>query len=99
MWDVTDPNKPALVATIVEGLKDTHKSWWECDTGIAYLVSGVEGWRVRGMNQVFDLSDPSKPVHILDFCLIGQDPGSAGAGPTVVRAAISTWPKGDRGHF
>ena len=24
-------------------LMDTHKSWWECDTGIAYLVSGREG--------------------------------------------------------
>ena len=26
-----------------EGLKDTHKNWWECDTGIAYLVSGARG--------------------------------------------------------
>ena len=24
----------------LDGLKGTHKSWWECDTGIAYLVSG-----------------------------------------------------------
>src|SRR5262249_23641611 len=64
MLDVTDPANPTLVTTIVQGLKDTHKSWWECDTGIAYLVSGVEGWRVRRMTQVFDLSDPSKPVHV-----------------------------------
>ena len=62
IWDVTDPAKPALLIKIVEGLKDTHKSWWECDTGIAYLVSGVEGWRVRRMTQVYDLSDPLKPV-------------------------------------
>ena len=31
------------------GLKDTHKSWWECDTGIAFLVSGAPGWRTRRM--------------------------------------------------
>jgi hypothetical protein len=42
IWDVTDPAKPALLTKIIEGLKDTHKSWWECDTGIAYLVSGLQ---------------------------------------------------------
>ena len=30
---------------VVSGLRDTHKNWWECDTGIAYLVSGAPGWR------------------------------------------------------
>src|SRR5712691_8031311 len=96
IWDVTDPAKPALLTKNVEGLKDTHKSWWECDTGIAYLVSGVEGWRVRRMTQVFDLSDPSKPVHIRDFGLIGQEPSSAGAVPTELHGPISTGPQGNR---
>ena len=41
MWDVTTPEKPVRLALIVENLKDTHKSWWECDSGIAYLVSGL----------------------------------------------------------
>jgi hypothetical protein len=99
IWDVTDPAKPALLTKIVEGLKDTHKSWWECDTGIAYLVSGVEGWRVRRMTQVFDLSDPSKPLHIRDFGLIGQEPGSAGAVPTELHGPISTGPQGNRVYF
>jgi len=99
IWDVTDPAKPALLTKIVEGLKDTHKSWWECDTGIAYLVSGVEGWRVKRMTQVFDLSDPSKPVHIRDFGLVGQEPGSAGAVPTELHGAISTGPQGNRVYF
>ena len=40
IWDVTDPAKPALLTTIVKGLNGTHKNFWECDTGIAYLVSG-----------------------------------------------------------
>ena len=35
------PEKPARVAVVVDKLKGTHKNWWECDTGIAYLVSGA----------------------------------------------------------
>ena len=99
IWDVTDPAKPALLTRIVEGLKDIHKSWWECDTGIAYLVSGVEGWRARRMTQVFDLSDPLKPVHVRDFGLVGQQPGSAGAVPTDLHGPISTGPQANRVYF
>ena len=79
IWDVTDPANPALLARLESG-RDTHKNWWECDTGIAYLVSGIPGWRVRRMTQVYDLSDPAKPVHIRDFGLPGQEPGSTGRG-------------------
>ena len=42
VWDVTDPAAPKMITGVSFGLKDTHKSWWECDTGIAYLVSGVQ---------------------------------------------------------
>ena len=35
VWDVTDPANPALLARLM-GLADTHKNFWECDTGIAY---------------------------------------------------------------
>ena len=99
MWDVTDPAKPALVTKVVEGLRDTHKSWWECDTGIAYLVSGAPGWRVRRMTQVFNLSDPTKPVHIRDFGLVGQEPGATGTVPTELHGPISTGPQGNRVYF
>ncbi|HEY1361538.1 MAG TPA: hypothetical protein VGF60_04790, partial [Xanthobacteraceae bacterium] len=99
IWDVTDPGKPALLTRIVEGLKDTHKSWWECDTGIAYLVSGVEGWRTRRMTSIWDLSDPTKPVKIRDFGLVGQEPGSTGAVPTELHGPISTGPQGNRVYF
>ena len=78
LWNVTDPSRPQFVTTIVDGLADTHKSWWECDTGIAYLVSGVPGWRVARMMQVYDLSDPAKPKFIRNFGLEGQQPGSTG---------------------
>jgi hypothetical protein len=99
IWDVTDPAKPTLLTTIVKGLKGTHKNWWECDTGIAYLVSGVEGWRVRRMTQVYDLSDPAKPVFIRNFGLPGQQPGASGTPPADLHGMISTGPKGNRIYF
>jgi hypothetical protein len=99
IWDVTEPAQPKLLTRVVEGLKDTHKSWWECDTGIAYLVSGVEGWRTRRMTSVYDLSDPTKPVKIRDFGLVGQEPGSSGAVPADLHGPISTGPQGNRIYF
>ena len=98
IWDVTDPANPALLTRLM-GLKDTHKSWWECDTGIAFLVSGGEGWRVRRMTQVYDLSDPTKPVKIRDFGLPGQEPGATGTVPTELHGGISTGPQGNRVYF
>jgi hypothetical protein len=98
IWDVTDPANPSLL-TRIDGLKDTHKSWWECDTGIAYLVSGVPGWRARRMTSIYDLSDPAKPVKIRDFGLPGQEPGSTGAVPTDLHGPISTGPQGNRVYF
>src|SRR5215510_1592539 len=38
VYDVSDPANPKLVTSIISNLDDTHKSYWECDTGIAYLV-------------------------------------------------------------
>ena len=99
IWDVTNPAKPTLVTTIVKGLKGTHKSWWECDSGIAYLVSGLEGWRTRRMTQVYDLSDPAKPKFIRNFGLAGQQPGATGEAPMELHGPISTGPKGNRIYF
>jgi len=99
IWDVTDPAKPGLLTTVIKGLKGTHKNWWECDTGIAYLVSGIEGWRVRRMTQVYDLSDPARPVFIRDFGLPGQQTGSTGPTPVDLHGPISTGPKGNRVYF
>ena len=98
IWNTADPAKPMLV-TRLDGLKGTHKSWWECDTGIAYLVSGRAGWRVPRMTEVYDLSDPAHPVKIRDFGLSGQQPGAAGPVPTMLHGMISTGPKGNRIYF
>jgi hypothetical protein len=99
MWDVSKPESPSLITRVSWNLKDTHKSWWECDTGLAYLVSGVDGWRVRRMTEVFDLSDPTKPVKIRDFGLAGQQPGATGPVPTELHGMISTGPRGNRIYF
>jgi hypothetical protein len=99
IWNVANPAKPVLVSRIAGGLKDTHKNWWECDTGIAYLVSGAPDWRTRRMTQVYDLGDPAHPVKIRDFGLPGQEPGSTGAVPTELHGPISTGPNGNRVYF
>jgi hypothetical protein len=98
IWNVADPANPKLL-TRLGGLRDTHKSWWECDTGIAFLVGGAEGWRTKRMTQVYDLGDPAKPVKIRDFGLPGQEPGSTGAVPTDLHGPISAGPQGNRVYF
>ena len=99
IWNVADPAHPKLVTRIEGGLRDTHKNWWECDTGIAYLVSGAPGWRTRRMTMVYDLSDPEHPVKIRDFGLPGQQPGATGEVPTELHGPISTGPSGNRVYF
>src|SRR3989475_3704429 len=97
VWDVTEPARPQKVSTVGSGLTSTHKNFWECDTGIAYLVSGdlantdplqlgPSGWRAWRMTKIYDLSDPAKPVFIRDFGLAGQEPGSTG--PITVKHGV-----------
>ena len=99
MWDVTDPAKPVRINVIVSGLSDTHKSFWECSTGIAYLVGGAPEWRTPRMTQIYDLSDPAKPVFIRNFGLPGQQPGSTGPVPTSLHGPISLGPNANRIYF
>ncbi len=98
VWNTADPAHPKLVARL-EGLKGTHKSWWECDTGIAYLVSGAPGWRVPRMTQVYDMSDPAHPIFIRNFGLAGQEPGATGPVPTMLHGMISLGVKSNRVYF
>jgi hypothetical protein len=99
IFDVTDPAKPALIWRREGELNDTHKSFWECDSGIAYLVSGVPGWRVNRMTEVYDLSDPAHPVKIRDFGLPGQQPSASGPIPEQLHGMISLGPQGNRIYF
>jgi hypothetical protein len=99
IYDVTDPAKPVLIWQREGELNDTHKSWWECDTGIAYLVSGVPGWRVDRMTEVYDMSDPVHPVKIREFGLPGQQPGATGPVPEQLHGMISLGPQANRIYF
>ena len=61
-------------------------------------MSGVPGWRAKRMTEIYDLSDPAKPVKIRDFGLPGQEPGSTGAVPTDLHGPISM-PEVNRVYF
>jgi hypothetical protein len=88
VWDTTDPANPTFVKTIVTGLDVTHRNWWDCTTGIAYIVGGAtkatdptpDGWNTHSSPsqhlKIYDLSDPAKPTYIMDFGYPGQNPGS-----------------------
>ena len=88
VWDTTDPSNPTLVSTPVSGVDVTHRNWWDCKTGIAYIVAGAtkstdasfDGWNnASSPNQhlkIYDLSDPAHPKYIMDFGFPGQNPGS-----------------------
>lgn len=92
LLDVTDPSAPTFLATIAEtgnssrpesarGVRETHKSQWDCATGIAYMNGTAEGWRVTRVLQVFDVSNPEAPRHIRDFGLNGWQPDATGPFP------------------
>jgi hypothetical protein len=91
VWDVSEPARPSLFTTVVKGLNATHKNWWECDTGIAYLVSDGRptGWRSNRITKIYDLSDPAQPRFIREFGLSGQQPGSTGPAPEGVHGPIA----------
>lgn len=78
IWDVTNPSAPTLVTTIVGGLSEYHRSWWECDTGIAYLVAGAktDGWKQQQHIYIYDLSNPFSPRFIRQFGLPGGQPSA-----------------------
>lgn len=82
--DVTDPGEPSFVTTILttghtdDGRRNTHKNWWDCESGIGYLLSTADGWQVPRVLQAYDLSNPEQPRHIRDFALNGMQPGGEG---------------------
>jgi hypothetical protein len=102
VWDVTDVRNPTFVSAI-RNLRNTHKHWWECKTGIAYLP-GSKGpgypqeagqttpapqWRVGQQMLIYDWSDPALPKYIRTFGLPGAQPGSSGPTPPTLHGPIS----------
>ena len=98
VYDVTDPSSPILLTTIAPNGTNTHKDWWECYSGIAYLVANdgqasaarpdsALGWQHSGSTQhmkIYDLHDPEHPEYIRDFGFVGQQPGG-----TTVQGLVS----------
>ncbi len=93
VWDVTNVTAPTLVGSM-RGLRNTHKPWWECKTGIAYLP-GSKGapapqWRQGQSMIIADWSTPSAPIYLRTHGLPGGQPGTTGPVPTSLHGAIST---------
>jgi hypothetical protein len=98
LYDVTDPKAPVLKKSL-GGLRSTHKDWWECSTGIAYMpgslnVPAASGkqWRQAQSMLIYDWSnpnDPAPPRYIRTFGLPGGQPGASGTVATSLHGAIS----------
>jgi hypothetical protein len=102
MYDVTDPKQVVLKEQLL-GVRATHKDWWECSTGIAYMPgskdvpksSGIQ-WRQRQAMLIYDWSNPpasdsvvTEPAYIRTFGLPGGQPGATGPIPNSLHGAIS----------
>ncbi|MDH3371757.1 MAG: hypothetical protein OEM85_00115 [Gammaproteobacteria bacterium] len=92
IMDVTDPTSPQSLSYVGEtgvsprpesqrGSRETHKLFWDCESGIGYFNGTADGWLVTRLLQAFDLSEPEAPRHIRDFGLDGWQPGAEGPMP------------------
>jgi hypothetical protein len=106
VWDVSFDRsgfKPALLSSI-RRLRNTHKPWWECETGIAFLpgskgatyvqepglVSPAPQWRVGQQMLIYDWRNPYlPPQYIRTFGLVGAEPGGTGPLPPTLHGPIS----------
>ncbi len=79
MWDVTNPTNPVRLEVFLNGLSLTHHIWWECDTGIAYVIAGSasDHWYSGQHVYIYDMSDPANPVFIRQWGLVGQQPSAS----------------------
>jgi hypothetical protein len=90
VFDVTNVNAPTLVGEI-RNLRNTHKHWWECETGIAYLPGSknTPAWRQRQSMIIADWSNPASPVYLRTHGLPGSQPSGTGPVPPSLHGAIS----------
>jgi hypothetical protein len=102
IYDVTDPANPVFLNKVVDQLSNTHKSWWECDSGVAYLVANdtstvaagtrtndySPGWHTTGSNQHLKIYNLHDPTHPEYI----RDFGIVGQQPTATAAVACTPP-------
>ena len=100
MWDVTNVEAPTLVSAL-RNLRSTHKPYWECSSGIAYLPGSKDAvlspppaalWRQAQSLMIVDWGNPSAPgKYIRTVGLPGSQPGATGAVPSALHGAISAF--------
>src|SRR5262245_13560205 len=99
VWDVskvTVGTAPTLVGEL-RGIRSTHKVWWECKSGIAYMPGSRDTtnpmllWRQPQSMVIVDWSKPDAPNYIRTFGLKGGQPGATGPTSTSLHGAISTY--------
>src|SRR6266436_1863631 len=64
IWDVTDVTSPQPIGAL-RGIRSTHKDWWECRSGIAYMPGSKNAaplWRTSQSMLVYDWSNPPTPA-------------------------------------
>jgi hypothetical protein len=94
VWDVTNVSAPVLVGAL-RNLRNTHKHYWECKTGIAYLPGslgasyGFALWRQGQSMMIVDWKDPAQPLYLRTHGLNGAQPSATGPVPPSLHGAIS----------
>src|SRR6266850_8548823 len=92
-WDVTNVSAPTLVGQL-RNIRSTHKLWWECNTGIAYMPGskdatwGLPLWRQSQAMLIVDWSNPAAPHYIRTHGLPGGQPSGTGPVPNSLHGAI-----------
>jgi hypothetical protein len=90
VWDVTDVSNPVMAGAI-RNLRNTHKHWWECNTGIAYLPGSraQDNWRQGQSMMIVDWSNPANPIYLRTHGLPGGQPSGTGPVPPSLHGPIS----------
>lgn len=92
VYDVTDVSNPTLVGSL-RNLRNTHKHWWECKTGLAYLPGSKnmpgKQWRQGQSMMIVDWSTPASPIYLRTHGLPGAQPSGTGPVPPSLHGAIS----------
>jgi hypothetical protein len=101
-YDVTDVSNPVRLKALL-GIRSTHKDWWECSSGIAYMPGSKDAtqtpantplWRQSQAMLIYDWGNPhngAPPVYIRTFGLPGGQPTGTGTTPNSLHGAISTF--------
>jgi len=100
-WDVTNVTNPVLVGAM-RGIRSTHKLWWECKTGLAFMPGSKSTpplWRQSQSMVIADWRNPAAPVYIRTFGLPGGQPEPNGSGPVPpsLHGPISTFEHPQKG--